>query len=99
MLSANSDKMNSPTRYFNLKVVEGTSGKTDRGMLDSRLFTGENKLKAEMDIETSLWSMSYENGNIPQTLKQQFTSFSKLKNFAEAYFKKRNVEIAEIVNA
>ncbi len=98
MLTANSDKMNSSTRYFNLKLSEGTSARTDTGILDKKLFTGDNKLKAEMDQETSLWSLSYENGNIPQTLKQQFTSFSKCKQFADAYFKKRNVEIVEILN-
>ena len=98
MLTANSDKMNSPNRVFNLKVI-GDAKTANTGLLDKKLFTGDNKLRAIMDSETSLWSMSYADGDIPQALKQQFTSFSKCKAFAEGYFKKRNVEIVEIVNA
>jgi hypothetical protein len=99
MLTANPDKMNSSVRIFELKPVSGGSATKDTGLIDKKLFTGENKLKAEMDPQTTLWVMSYENGVVPAALKQRFTSFSKLRAFAESYFKKRNVEITEILNA
>lgn len=91
-------KMASPNRVLVLAPIEGLSPKSSTGLVDSRLFTGGNKLHAVMDTQTCLWSLKYEEGLVPQALRQQFTSFKVLYKFAEDYFKKRNIEIKEVLN-
>ncbi len=89
-------KMRSPDRILELEVIDGKSPRTNMGMTDVSLFTGDNKLHAKMDNETTLWGLQYEKGVVPEPLKQKFTSFKTLKRFAEDYFLKRNVRIKEI---
>jgi len=93
-----SNKERSDDRLLFLKVQEGKSPHTTTGLIDKRLFTGENKMHAVMDSETSLWAIKYDKGGLPEALKQKFTSFSKLKNYVEIYFKGRNIEIEKIVD-
>jgi len=93
---SNQTKMHSSDRILVLRPIEGKTPVSVSGLLDSRLFTGENKLHALMDTQTSLWSLKYEQGGLPEPLKQRFTSIKKLMDFVTAYFNKRNVEIAEI---
>lgn len=69
---------------------------TNTGLVDNRLFTGENRLHAIMDVQTSLWSMRYDAGIVPQPLQQRFTSYGRLKKHAEEYFKKRNIRVKEV---
>jgi hypothetical protein len=87
----------SSDRILVLKPLEGKSTLSSTGLVDRRLFTGEiNNLHAVMDKQTSLWTLKYERGEVPNAFKQKFTSFSRLFSFAEDYFKKRNLEIKEI---
>lgn len=92
----NSDKHRSPDRVLQLKIIDGTLPKTSTGLLDSRLFTKGNNLHAIQNSETTLWALRYDQGVLPQQLKQNFTSFKKLLQYVEVYLKGRNVEVAEI---
>lgn len=91
----NSDKMRNPVRILKLQPMEGAKIKNSSGMVDPRLFEGENRLIAKMD-ETSVWRMRYEKGITPEPLKQAYTSFAKLRDQAVRYFKTRNVEVVEV---
>lgn len=83
-------------RVFTLELIDSKAPVSSTGLLDHRLFKGENKLHAIMDSQTCLWSLKYEQGSIPPSLRQRFTSFSRLKKVAEDYFATRNVKITEI---
>jgi hypothetical protein len=91
-------KMRAKDRELVLKVIDGKAPKSSTGMVDSRLFTGDNKMWAKMDPQSCFWSLHYDVGNIPQALRMNFTSFSALKKYAENYFKGRNIEIKEVVD-
>lgn len=66
------------------------------GMLDKRLFTGENKLHAVLE-DNGLWSFHYDSGIMNEPLKQKFTSLSMALKAAKTYFDKRNVRVKEII--
>jgi hypothetical protein len=89
-------KMRSPDRILVLKTIDDKKPLSSKGLVDARLFTGENKLHAIMDQQTSLWKLKYDQGNVPVPLQCHFTSFAKLKLYAEDYFRKRNIEIIEV---
>ena len=84
-------------RVFSIKAIEGSS-KSSNGLVDSRLFTGDNKLHAVMDPASMLWSLKYEYGILPNAFKQRFTNFKVLHAFVQEYFRKRNIEIKEIID-
>lgn len=81
-----------------LTPVEGEAGRTSAGMIDKRIFTGENKLHAKYDAQTNLWAAHYEFGSIPEPLKQKFTKFSLLLDCVKEYYKKRNVDVKEVID-
>jgi len=69
------------------------------GLMDYRIFKGENQLHAIMDMETCLWRIRYETGIPPLEVRnQQFTSFSELMKYLRPYLKARNLEIVEILD-
>jgi hypothetical protein len=104
MLSFNQDrltqveqeKMHSDDRILVLKIKEGEKAVSSTGLIDHRLFKGGNTLHAMRDPNTSLWYLRYNDGVLPQPLKQQFTSIHKLLNHVKSYFSNRNIEITEI---
>jgi hypothetical protein len=84
-------------------VKESKERKTDRvvllkaeekpkGLVDPRLFTGENKLHV-IQTDNGLWYFKYEHGGLPEPLKQQFTSFDLALKHAERYFQTRGIKI------
>lgn len=89
-------KQKKDERILVLKVIDGTKAKSSTGMIDPRLFTGEKKLMAKQGPDL-LWYMSYTEGAVPPGINQKFTTFGKLRTFAEAYFKRRNIEIIEVI--
>lgn len=91
-------KNKSTDRILVLEIIENKAPMTSTGLVDRSLFTGDNKLHAVMDISTCLWHCRYEKGVVPPVLQQRFTSFKRLYDFAKAYFKKRNINIREIVD-
>jgi hypothetical protein len=80
-----------------LKAKEGAT-KDSLGMTDNRMFTGENKLHAIMDTQSTLWHLQYEQGALPPALKGQWTGFKQLHKYATDYYNKRNVEITEVID-
>lgn len=76
-------------------LLEPIDGKplSSKGLVDPRLFSGENKLHAIRTDNDQLWSFKYESGAVPEPLKQKYTSFGKLLKDAELYFATRNVRV------
>lgn len=72
------------------------SAKHVSGLMDKRLFTGDNNLHAVMDTQTCLWSLRYDHGILPQSLKQKFTGYAPLIKYVTDYLKNRNIEITEV---
>lgn len=92
------EKMQTNDRVLVLQAVDGKPVKNSAGIVDSRLFTGQNKLHGVYDERTGLWNMRYETGGLPGALMQKFGTFEQLEDFARKYFATRNVEIIEIIN-
>ena len=90
------DKIRKTDRILLLKAREGATSST--GLIDNRLFTGENKLHAIMHPRTLLWFFKYEHGGLPELLKQKFTNFNAAHDHAKKYFNSRGVEIVGIVD-
>ena len=86
----------SSDRILVLKPIEGENIKSSTGLVDNRLFKGGNRVHAVRDENSDLWFVRFDAGLPPEPLRQKFTSFSKLFNFAEQYFKKRNINIVEV---
>lgn len=97
-LTDTKSKMKNNDRVLVLKRKEGKSTLNTKGITDNRLFTGDNKLHATIDTETMLWRFKFDSGLLPPEMKQSFTSFRKLLDFAKTYYDKRNIEISEIID-
>lgn len=82
-------------RVFKLETIDSKAPASSTGLLDKRLFTGDNKLHALVD-EDCLWIVRYEQGSVPKELRRKFTTFGRLLEYVEEYFTKRNVKITEI---
>lgn len=90
-------------RNMSLDIVyklrpKGNAAKNYKGMADPRLFTGENKLHAKMDTQTTLWHLEYDHGALPLIFKQQFTGLRQLNTTVKNYFENRDIEIVEIID-
>ena len=83
-------------RILELSQIDGKAPISSTGLVDKRLFSGDNKLHAVKDPQTCLWSLKYEEGSVPQVLRCQFTSFRMLFKYVEDYFKKRNITVKEV---
>jgi hypothetical protein len=88
----------SKDRILVLKPIEGTDVLSTKGMVDKRLFSRENNIHAIQDPEYGFWSVKYDSGVVPPSFQQRWTSFTKLYNFVEEHYKRRNVEIKEIID-
>lgn len=92
------EKMATNDRVLVLKAMDGKSAKDSRGIVDSRLFSGENKIHGVYDERTGLWNLRYETGALPGALQEKFGTFKELEEFTRKYFAARNVEVLEIIN-
>jgi hypothetical protein len=90
--------MRSDTRTLVLAPIEGEKIKSSTGLVDPGLFTGENNLFAIMDTQTCLWCFKYKRGGLPPALKQRFTSFDRLLEYARNYFRTRGIQIVEVLD-
>lgn len=88
--------MRSSDRILILEVIDGKAAKGSTGLVDTKLFTGGNRLHAIMNPETTLWYLQYDSGILPPALKQQFTGFKVLLKYVTEYFLKRNIQIKEV---
>lgn len=84
-------------RILVLAPMEGEAPLNSKGVVDKRLFNGENRLHAKVDPQVMLWYVQYDHGIPPQPFQQRFTSFTKLYNFVEDYYKRRNVKIVQVI--
>lgn len=89
------EKMHSPTRELTVAPKPGKTAKNSSGLVDTRLFNGENKLYCIMD-EYGNWFFRYQTGIVPEPLKCKFTRVSKAIEYAKQYFNKRDLEITEV---
>lgn len=93
------NKFKSNDRVLVLKPIDNKAPLNSIGLVDKRLFTGDNRLRAIKNEQTNLWSFKYDKGILPPALRNEnFTSFYKLKSFAEIYFKTRNIQITEVID-
>jgi len=93
----NRDKMRADTRTFVLSPLEGAA-KNSIGMVDTRLFSGDNVLYAVRDAQYSTWTLQYKHGVLPAPFKQTFTSFKKLEKYVADYMNRRNVRIVKVLD-
>ena len=90
-------KMKANDRIFVLEKMVGEHTLTPKGMIDNRLFSGENKLHAKLDPSNSQWFLQYDSGLVPEPLRSRWTSFAKLKEYVTSYFNRRNINIKQII--
>lgn len=89
-------KMRQPDRILELSLIDPEK-KNELGMVDPRLLDPtKNQIHIKMDMQTSLWSIHYEKGAVPQPLLGSYTSFSKAKEQCERYLANRNIKIVKI---
>lgn len=96
LLDEDHPKLRKETVEIVLRPVDGKVPRTNTGLVDPEVFTGENKLILSMNTSNLLWSFRYTKGGVPAPLKQRFTNFDSAIKFAEQYYGKRNIKIAEI---
>lgn len=89
-------KERSDDRILVLKVKDGEKPKSSTGLVDPRLFTGENKLHLKRN--KTLWEFKYDQGGVPPQLKDRFTKFDLALDHARRYFSTRNIEITEVLD-
>ena len=83
-------------RVLRMKPKDG-GAKSSTGLVDNRLFTGENELNAQMDMESCLWHLKQKIGAVdPKLRDKRWTSFRMLYNDVVTYYANRNVEITEV---
>ena len=93
------NNLKKPDRILVLEKIPGTDAKGSTGLVDNRLFNGENNLHAIKEEDTNLWYFRYDQGVVPEPLRHvKYTSFSKAKEVAESYFLKRNIRIKEVID-
>ena len=92
------DKSRKTDRLIIVKPMEGKKPKSSTGLVDPRLFTGDNKLHAIQDSQNNLWSLKLDAGGLAEPLKQKFKTFPTLLTFVKQYFEKRNLEIVEVID-
>lgn len=90
------NKLRSDDRVFKLTVIDDKNPISTSGLVDKRLFSGENQLHAIKEEQYGLWGFKYDAGVLPEPLKQKFTTFKECVKFADEYFNKRNIKITEI---
>lgn len=84
----------STDRVLSLSVIDGEKSKSSTGLVDTRLFTGEQKLLIKMEPQTCLWYFQYaKSGLLPEPLQGRYTGFKAALKFAEDYFRKRNIKV------
>lgn len=92
-------RIRSPDRILKLEVIDGKKPKSVMGIIDSRLFQGDdNRIHIIMDLETSLWSIRYDKGSVPPALSGQYTGFKQAFDHTSKYFETRNVRITQVID-
>lgn len=98
VMSGPRDKNRKDDIILELKPKEGKNPLNSGGVVDKRLFNGENKLHVFRDPVVGLWRLKMDSGNLPAPLQQHFTKYELAKYAAETYYGKRNVEISKVID-
>lgn len=83
-------------RILSLELIDDKAPISTTGVVDRSLFTGGNEMFMDMGSEGTLWSLHYKSGNIPEPLRQKFTTARKALEAATAYFSTRNIRVKEV---
>lgn len=89
--------MRSDDRILVLKPIDGRATNS-AGMVDTRLFKGDNQLHIIMDQRSRLWKLKFDSGVVPPQLKTSYTTFKDAFTATKRYYEKRNVEITEVID-
>lgn len=92
------DKARKTDRILKIRPIEGQKTLSSTGLVDPRIFTGDNNLHAIQDPRNTLWGLKLEAGGLAEPLKQKFKTFDSLLEFVKVYFRKRNLEITEVID-
>ena len=95
-LEGRQQKIKKDRRIISLRPIDGMKPRGSTGMIDPRLFSGDNQLIAVYDINNGMWYARYTIGATPASLQQRFTQFNDLIEYLRDYYKSRNVEISGI---
>lgn len=87
-----------PDRVLVLETIDDKKPKSSMGLVDPQLFIGKNRLHCIKDPQTCHWYFKYDQGILPQPLKDRFTSFKAAMRHAELYFRNRNLRIKEVID-
>lgn len=92
----------STDRVFKLAPIsESVLMSRKRTTFNAHMFQGDKQLHAIQDA--GLWYLQYKSsdgtgaGNVPEPLKQRWTSFNQLLRFLVPYFEGRGVKIEEVI--
>jgi hypothetical protein len=93
-------KMRGNDRAFALELIDDKAPISSTGLVDKRLFSGENKIHALRDEGSfNLWYFKYDKGDLPGALKDvKFTKFDQAEKFLTKYFNTRNIQIREVID-
>jgi hypothetical protein len=80
-IEARQSKVRKDKRIISLAPMEGKKTLSSTGMIDPRLFTGENQVIAQYDANAGMWSARYSVGATPMGLQQRFTLFNDLVEY------------------
>lgn len=94
---AKKENIRSDDRIIELKKIEGKHTLDSFGLVDNRLFNGENKLHATME-PNGLWYVYYDKGMVEPTLRVKFTNFPSLMKFLVDHYRKRNIQVKEVLD-
>lgn len=93
------DKIRKTDIVLVIRPLPGMGAKAVTGLVDRKLFTGDNHLHAIMDTQTCLWKLAYDNGTLPSALKEKmFTGFAPLYKHVDEYMRTRNAHIESIID-
>lgn len=97
MTGHTSAKMSQPDdRIFILRPAEGKKALASNGLVDTRLFTGTNRIHVKQD-ENSLWYIQLDMGLVPPGINQLYTSGARAISAMKGYYSRRNIEVEEIL--
>lgn len=92
--------MSTADRWFVISPLPGTKPKAGNSMVDPRLLDSKNRLRAFQDSATCLWYLKYDNGALPEPLRDKsFTKFTTLQETVQNYFNKKGYEATLNVDA
>ena len=90
----NRDKERKSDRILVLGAMEGKTPKNTLGIGSVR--DAPEAFYAHKDPQSCLWEFRQRGGILHGPLRQKFTSFKKLRQFADEYFGRRNMVIKEV---